>query len=90
MDWIPFTSCDGARVGVGVVVGPLPILGHEGLGTRASHANRHRSISTGPSTAELEVEEGDHLAVPQRVHQREVAVVDDLLDERARLGSSRR
>ena len=76
MDWIPFTSCDGERGRAGVVVGPLPILGYEGLAHQPAQVDLHRA-----QHGELEVEEGDHLAVPQRVHRREVAVVDDLLDD---------
>ena len=53
-----------------------PSSDDEGLAHQPAQVDLHRA-----QHGELEVEEGDHLAVPQRVHQREVAVVDDLLDD---------
>ena len=70
------TSCDGKRGSTGIRVGPLPILGHEALAHQATQIDL-----PGAEEGELEVEEGDDLAVPQGVHQREVPVVDELLDE---------
>ena len=63
----------------------VPILGDEGLAHQPAQVDLDRA-----EHGELEVEQGDDLAVPQGVHQREVAVVDDLLDERREPGSSPR
>src|ERR1700704_166578 len=58
VDWIPLTSCDGERGRAGVVVGPLLVLGYEGLAHQPAQVDLDWA-----QHGELEVEEGDQLAV---------------------------
>src|SRR4051812_725098 len=70
------TSCEGYRRRARIRVSARSILGHEAFGQQATKVDLDWA-----EQGELEVEESDDLTVPQGVHQREVAVIDDLLDD---------
>src|SRR5256714_9054273 len=76
VDWIQLASSDVERGSAGVRVDARTVVGHE-----VGHEPTQVDLGWAEQ-GELEVEQGDDVAVPQRVHQREVAVVDDVLDER--------
>src|SRR3954470_7932225 len=76
MDWIAMTNSNG-ECGSGCIrVGAVSGGGHERLGHQPAQVDLDRT-----EHGEFEIEESDDLAVPQRVHQCEVTVVDDLFDE---------
>src|SRR2546423_4341572 len=76
VDWIQLASSDVERGSAGVRVEARTVLGNE-----VGHEPAQVDLG-GAAQGEIEVEQGGDVAVPQGAHQRAVAVVYDVLDQR--------
>ncbi len=74
MNRIHVTSGDRHRDIACLRINTLAFLGYAGLAHQSAQVDLDRT-----ENRELKVQQGDDLAVPERVHQGEIAVVDGLL-----------